>query len=151
MTIHGRLSTNRNRVFRGHVTSINDFDQSELSITHVPYYITIYYWFQAYWCIKRWNLLKNGEVSEIDLQYWPWPPSFQVWPPILKNVKGTYIYFWFWTFWCIERWNRVKNDQVSEIDLQYWPRPPSFQVWPPILKNVNRNPHLFFIPSILAY
>ena len=43
MTIHGRLSTNRNRVFRGHVTSINDFDQSELSITHVPYYITIYY------------------------------------------------------------------------------------------------------------
>ena len=50
--------------------------------------IYIYFWFWAFWCIERWNLLKNGQVSEIDLQYWPRPPSWRVWPPILKHVKG---------------------------------------------------------------
>ena len=51
----------------------------------------IYFLFWAFWCIKRWNRLKNGQVSEIDLQYWPRPPSFQVWPPIPKNVKGNLL------------------------------------------------------------
>ena len=54
----------------------------------IIYYIIIYFWFPAFWCIKCWNQLKNGKVSEIDLQWWPQPSSFQVWPPILKNVKG---------------------------------------------------------------
>ena len=47
----------------------------------------IYFSFRVFWRIKRWNRLINGQVSEIDLQYWPRPPSFRVWPPILKHVK----------------------------------------------------------------
>ena len=54
----------------------------------------IYILFWAFWCIKRWNRLKNGQVSEIDLQYWPRPPSCRVWPPILKHVQGNpHLYF----------------------------------------------------------
>ena len=77
----------------------------------------IYILFWAFWCIKRWNRLRNGQVSEIDLQYWPQPPSCRFWPPILKHVKRTHIYILFWAFWCIKRLNRLRKGQVSEIDL----------------------------------
>ena len=70
----------------------------------------IYFWFWAFWCIERWNRLKNGQVSEIDLQYWPWPPSFQVWPPILKSVQWNLHLFLifsilvYWTLKSVKKW-----------------------------------------------
>ena len=82
----------------------------------------INFWFWVFWCIKRWYRLKNGQVSEIDLQYWPWPPSFQVWPLILKSVQWNLHLFFILSilvYWTLES---VKNGQVSEIDLQHWPR-----------------------------
>jgi len=48
----------------------------------------IYILFWAFWCIKRWNRLRNSQVIEIDLQYWPRPPNCRVWPPIPKHVEG---------------------------------------------------------------
>ena len=111
----------------------------------------IYFRFWAFWCIERCKRLKNDHVSEIDLQYWPRRPSFQVWPPILKSVQWNLHLFLILSILVYEHWNRLKNGQVREIDLQYWPWPPRFQVWPPILKSVQWNLHLFFILSILVY
>ena len=78
----------------------------------------IYILFWTFWCIKCWNRLRNGQVSEIDLQYLPRPPSFQVWPPILKNVKGNLHLFLilsilvYWTLILVKNW-------PSELN---WPR-----------------------------
>ena len=93
----------------------------------------IYILFWAFWRIKRCNRVRNGQVSQIDLQYWPQPPSCPVWPPILKHVKGTHNYILFWAFWCSICWNRLRNGQVSEIDLQYWPQILTSTSWLPCL------------------
>ena len=75
----------------------------------------LYFWFWAFWCIGCWNRLKNGQFSEIDLQYWPRPPSFQVWPPILKNMKGKLHLFlilsilMYWTLKMAKLVNLISN------------------------------------------
>ena len=120
----------------------------------------IYILFWAFWCSIRWNRLRNGQVSEIDLQYWPHILTSNIDLDLLAAVcdlrswnmwRGTHIYILFWALWRIKCWNRLRNGQVTEFDLQYWPRPPSCRVWPLILKHVKRNPHLYFILSIMTY
>ena len=108
--------------------------------------------------LQSWNMFRGTHVyifyehiSVLNIEIYKKKMGVKLTFKILKHVKGAHIHTLIPLFWCIKRWNRFRNGEVSEIDLQYWPRPPNFRVWPLILKHVKRNPHLYFIQSILVY